>query len=108
MNATDEKELPLRNDIRLLGRLLGDTLRDQTGDVVFQLVERIRKLAIRYHRDDDATARVELALLMTSIPKEHTTHVVRAFSYFSHLTNIAEDQHHIRRARSRTGWFACA
>ncbi|MBK9625667.1 MAG: phosphoenolpyruvate carboxylase [Rhodocyclaceae bacterium] len=100
VNATDEKELPLRNDIRLLGRLLGDTLRDQTGDVVFQLVERIRKLAIRYHRDDDATARVELALLMTSIPKEHTTHVVRAFSYFSHLTNIAEDQHHIRRARA--------
>ena len=100
VNATDDKELPLKNDIRLLGRLLGDTLRDQTGDAVFQLVERIRKLAIRYHRDDDATARVELAALMTSIPKEHTTHVVRAFSYFSHLTNIAEDQHHVRRARA--------
>ena len=100
MTTTDDKELPLKNDIRLLGRLLGDTLRNQAGDAVFDLVERIRKLAIRYHRDDDSTARTELAALMTSVPREHTSHVVRAFSYFSHLTNIAEDQHHIRRARA--------
>ena len=100
MTPIDDKELPLKNDIRLLGRLLGDTLRDQAGDSVFDLVERIRKLAIRYHRDDDSAARNELAELMTSVPREHTSHVVRAFSYFSHLTNIAEDQHHIRRARA--------
>ena len=90
MTTTDDKELLLKNDIRLLGRLLGDTLRNQAGDAVFDLVERIRKLAIRYHRDDDSTARIELAALMTSVPREHTSHVVRAFSYFSHLTTIAE------------------
>lgn len=100
MNSPDDKELPLISDIRLLGRLLGDTLRDQAGDGVFDLVERIRKLAIRYHRDDDHAARSELSQLMSLVPKEHTSHVVRAFSYFSHLTNIAEDQHHVRRARA--------
>lgn len=100
MKSPDDKELPLINDIRLLGRVLGDTLRDQAGAAVFELVERIRKLAIRYHRDEDHAAREELSEIMASMPREATTHVVRAFSYFSHLTNIAEDQHHIRRARA--------
>ena len=90
MKSADDKELPLISDIRLLGRLLGDTLRDQAGDGVFDLVERIRKLAIRYHRDDDHAARSELSQLMSLVPKEHTSHVVRAFSYFS-------PPHHNRR-----------
>jgi len=100
MNPTNDKDHPLREDIRLLGRMLGDTLRDQEGDAVFDLVERIRTLSIRFRRDDDAGARAELTALLDGLAPEHTNPIVRAFSYFSHLANIAEDQHHIRRSRA--------
>jgi phosphoenolpyruvate carboxylase len=95
-----DKEQPLRDDIRLLGRLIGETLAEQEGRSVFDLVERIRLLAIRQHRDDDPGARDEMQAVLRDVPREITSQVVRAFSYFSHLANIAEDQHHIRRARA--------
>jgi phosphoenolpyruvate carboxylase len=95
-----DKDQPLRDDIRLLGRLLGDTLRDQDGEAAFTTVERIRQLAIRFHRDDDHAARGELGDLLDSLSRDQTNQVVRAFSYFSHFANIAEDQHHIRRSRA--------
>ena len=98
--AADDKDQPLRDDIRLLGRLLGDTLRDQDGVAIFDTVERVRQLAIRFHRDDDHDARRELVKTLDDLSRDQTNQVVRAFSYFSHLANIAEDQHHIRRARA--------
>ena len=52
-----EEDTRLRNDIRLLGRILGDTVRDQEGADVFDLVERIRQTSIRFHRDEDKLAR---------------------------------------------------
>ena len=55
-----EVEARLRDDIRLLGRILGDTVRDQEGADVFDLVERIRQTSIRFHRDEDRSARREL------------------------------------------------
>src|SRR5262249_46289806 len=51
-----EKDLPLRDDIRLLGRILGDTVREQEGEAVFDIVEQIRRTSIRFHRDEDAKA----------------------------------------------------
>ncbi|MBL8489868.1 MAG: phosphoenolpyruvate carboxylase, partial [Rhodocyclaceae bacterium] len=99
-DTPEDKDAPLREDIRLLGRLLGDTVREQEGDEVFDLVERIRQLSIRFHRDDDQEARNALAKLLGGLSRDRTNQVVRAFSYFSHLANIAEDQHHIRRSRS--------
>jgi hypothetical protein len=93
-----DKDQPLREDIRLLGRLLGDTVREQEGADVFDRVEQIRQLALRIHRDDDSAARAELDAVLRGLPRERTNMVVRAFSYFSHLANIAEDQHHIRRS----------
>ena len=95
-----DKDQPLRDDIRLLGRLLGDTVREQEGIAIFERVEQIRQLALRFHRDDDLAAREEMAALLQGLPRDGTSQVVRAFSYFSHLANIAEDQHHIRRARA--------
>ena len=94
-----EKDEPLKNDIRLLGRILGDTIRRQEGEAVFELIETIRRTSIRFRRDDDILAKQELEHLLDSLSPEQTRHVVRAFSYFSHLSNIAEDQHHIRRSR---------
>ena len=95
-----EKDVPLREDIRLLGRILGDTVREQEGSEVYALVERIRQASIRFHRDNEAGARRELAATLDSLDNDQTLAIVRAFSYFSHLANIAEDQHHIRRARA--------
>ncbi len=100
-----EEDTRLRNDVRLLGRILGDTVRDQEGADVFDLVERIRQTSIRFHRDDDKPARRELELILDSMSTSQTVRIVRAFSYFSHLANIAEDQNNIRqmRARSKAG-----
>jgi phosphoenolpyruvate carboxylase len=111
-----EKDIPLRDDIRLLGRMLGDTLRGQQGDATFDLVERIRQTAIRFHRDEDEGARSELASILQSLSRAPAIQIIRAFTYFSHLANIAEDQHHIRRTRAhaiagsepRDGSFAAA
>ena len=98
-----DKDLPLREDTRLLGRLLGDVLRDQTGDDGFARIEAIRRTAIRFRRagpgDAEAVKR-ELAALLNGLSIAQTLDVVRAFSYFSHLANIAEDVQQNRRRRT--------
>jgi phosphoenolpyruvate carboxylase len=100
--AAIEADARLREDIRLLGRILGDTVRDQEGADVFDLVERIRQTSIRFHRDDDRPARRELEIILDSMSISETVRIVRAFSYFSHLANIAEDQNNIRQMRARS------
>ncbi len=95
--AHSDKDLPLREDIRFLGRILGDTLRNQEGGEIFDLIEGIRQTAIRYRRGGDENARVQLEHSLDGLSAEDTIAVVRAFSYFSHLCNIAEDLHHNRR-----------
>ncbi|MDE2440102.1 MAG: phosphoenolpyruvate carboxylase, partial [Betaproteobacteria bacterium] len=94
------KDEPLRQDIRLLGRILGDTVREQEGEAVFDIVERVRQTAVRFARDNDPAARAELATLLDPLSRDTTQAVVRAFSYFLQLANIAEDEHHIRRRRA--------
>jgi phosphoenolpyruvate carboxylase len=98
--AAADKDEPLKEDIRLLGRLLGDVLRDQEGAAVFDVVETVRQTAVRFRRWDDPKAGAELTTLLKKLTREEANSVVRAFSYFSHLANIAEDQHHIRRRRA--------
>src|ERR1700709_511108 len=97
-----EEDARLRTDIRLLGRILGDTVRDQEGADVFDLVERIRQTSIRFHRDDDRPARRELEVILDGMSISETVRIVRAFSYFSHLANIAEDQNNIRQRRGQS------
>jgi phosphoenolpyruvate carboxylase len=92
----------LRDDIRLLGRILGDTVRDQEGEAVFDLVERIRQTSIRFHRDNDEPARRELETILDGMSIAETVRIVRAFSYFSHLANIAEDHNNIRQMRHQS------
>ena len=95
-----DKDAPLRNDIRLLGRLLGDTVREQNGEETFKIVEMIRQTSVRFHRDNDEPAKHELQDLLNQLDPKETVDVVRAFSLFSHLANIAEDMHHTRRTRA--------
>src|SRR6476646_495156 len=99
-NDVPDKDRPLRDDIRLLGRLLGDTVREQQGEAVFGVVERIRQTSVRFHRSEDIAARRELEATLNSLSRGHAIQVIRAYSFFSHLANIAEDQHHIRRTRA--------
>lgn len=92
-----DNERPLVEDIRLLGRILGDVIRDQEGVAAFDLVERIRKLSVAFRRDADHEADRSLKTLLKSLSGQQTVSVIRAFTYFSHLANLAEDRHHIRR-----------
>jgi len=94
-----QKNQPLVDDVRLLGRILGDVIREQEGKAAYERVERIRQLAVAYRRKSDKRAGRSLDRLLTSLSGDHTVSVIRAFSYFSHLANIAEDRHHLRRRR---------
>lgn len=84
-------------DIRLLGRVLGDVIREQEGDAAFHLIETIRQLSVTFRRTADAKAGKALSQLLKGLTGDQTVTVVRAFTYFSHLANLAEDRHHIRR-----------
>jgi phosphoenolpyruvate carboxylase len=92
-----DNERPLLEDIRLLGRILGDVIREQEGVETYELVERIRKLSVAFRRDADHEADRALKSLLKSLSGEQAVRVIRAFTYFSHLANLAEDRHHIRR-----------
>jgi phosphoenolpyruvate carboxylase len=94
------KDLPLRDDVRLLGRILGDTLREQEGEASYQLIENVRRAAVRFRKTQDDRDRVQLEQTLDALSPSETLVVVRAFSYFSQLSNIAEDLHHNRRHRA--------
>jgi phosphoenolpyruvate carboxylase len=94
------KDLPLREDVRLLGRILGDTLREQEGEETFQLVENVRRAAVRFRKTQDERDGETLEQMLDALSPSETLSVVRAFSYFSQLSNIAEDLHHNRRHRA--------
>jgi len=96
INAAD-KDAPLIADIRYLGRVLGDVIREQEGAAVFALIERIRRLSVAYRRHGDARAARSLQTLLTTLSHGDAMRVARAFTYFSHLANLAEDRHHLRR-----------
>ena len=91
------KNKPLVEDIRLLGRILGDVIREQEGVAAFDLIERVRQLSVAYRLKADASAGRVLDRLLKNLSADHMVTVIRAFSYFSHLANIAEDRHHVRR-----------
>jgi len=98
-SVTLDKDLPLREDIRLLGRLLGEVLREQSGEDMYDLVETIRQTSVQFARERDDVAGHQMAGLLNGFSAQNAVFVVRAFSQFLHLANIAEDQHHIRRNR---------
>ena len=94
---TKDNERPLVEDIRLLGRILGDVIREQEGSAAYELIEQVRKLSVAFRRDANIEADKALKKLLKSLSGDQTVSVIRAFTYFSHLANLAEDRHHIRR-----------
>ena len=92
-----DNERPLLEDIRLLGRILGDVIREHDGVQAFELVEQVRRLSVAFRRHADQAADKALKRLLKRLGAGQTVSVIRAFTYFSHLANLAEDRHHIRR-----------
>ncbi len=98
------KDALLDEDIRLLGRLLGDVVREQAGGAIFDVVEHARQLSVNLHRDAETeTERAqtldELDTFLSGQTIQTQLDVIRAFSYFSLLANVAEDVQHTRRRR---------
>jgi len=96
-SSRPDKEQPLIDDIRLLGRILGEVIREQEGQAAFDLIEQIRQLSVAFRRHADQSADKALKKLLKGLSGDQTVSVIRAFTYFSHLANLAEDRHHIRR-----------
>jgi hypothetical protein len=94
--APDDRD-PLIGDIRLLGRILGEVIREQEGRDAYELVERVRQLSVAYRLKADKAAGAALGRLLKRLTVDQTVSVIRAFAYFSHLANIAEDRHNVRR-----------
>lgn len=86
---------PMRADIRLLGTILGDTVREQNGDEVFELVERARVESFRVRRSE--IDRADMAKMFDGIDIHLAVPIIRAFSHFALLANVAEDIHRERR-----------
>src|SRR5438094_5818780 len=89
---------PLRDDVHLLGELLGETLRIHEGDALFNRVERVRAIAKAAHAGE-AGAFDLLADVLGDMPIEAAVPVARAFAHFLALANIAEQHHRTRRRR---------
>ncbi len=93
MNAEED----LIDDIRLLGRILGEVILEQEGQHTFDTIEHIRTLSVAFRREADQSSDRALKSLLQGLSTPATVCVIRAFTYFSHLANLAEDRHQIRR-----------
>ena len=91
---------PLREDIRLLGRVLGDVIAACEGKRVFETVEHLRRHAVQSRRTGDAASAQSVRSRVRGLRGEDPNAVARAFSYFLHLANIAEDRDQNRRQRA--------
>ncbi|MEZ4668768.1 MAG: phosphoenolpyruvate carboxylase [Anaerolineae bacterium] len=98
--STRESANPLSNDIRLLGNLLGAIIHEQHGSAAYDLVEKVRAAA-KARRNDDPQAAEELTAVISTIDLEQARILIKAFSNYFQLINIAEDLQRIRTLRQR-------
>jgi phosphoenolpyruvate carboxylase len=111
-DSDQEMNLPLRRDVRSLGLLLGEVIRTQAGTTIYDLEERLRRLAIRHREqerdnlgeeDESSTAHEllrEMIEMVAAMDEEQAHHITKAFSIFFELTNLAETNHRKRRHRT--------
>jgi phosphoenolpyruvate carboxylase len=100
--APELKEAPLRRDVRSLGFLLGEVIREQEGDALFQAVEALRRLAIRYREGEapDEEPMGEAERIVDGMEVGEAYRLTRAFATYFELTNLAETNHRKRRRRA--------
>src|SRR4051794_38379858 len=103
----EEKVAPLKRDVRSLGRLLGEVLKEQAGVSVFDAEETLRDLTTRQRkaaRDGDASAQealmTEAEALVGRVSVAVAYHLTKAFAIYFELTNLAETNHRKRRRRA--------
>lgn len=92
------KDAELREDVHMLGALVGDVIREQGGDALFEAVESDRQAAIA-QRDGDAQGAIQLVVHTRDVPASQARDLVRAFSTWFEMVNMAEKVHRIRRRR---------
>jgi len=92
------KDVPLREDVRMLGALVGEMLREQGGEDFYGTVEAARRTAIR-RREADPTAERELTRALEGLPPHDAAALARAFAAYFQVVNLAEKVHRIRRRR---------
>jgi len=97
--VTADPNKSLRDDVRLLGVLLGETLQAHEGDQLLRTVERVRALA-KAGRAGDTSDFETLTAELSAMPVEAALPVARAFAHFLNLANIAEQHHRVRRRRA--------
>jgi phosphoenolpyruvate carboxylase len=92
---------PLSRDVDLLGRALGAVLIEQAGQEFFDLEEEVRELTKRI-RGGDAAARERLDEVVRALTVEDAESLIRAFTHYFHLTNLAEERHRVRWRDTRS------
>ena len=97
---------PMRNDVRLLGELLGRVLREAGGDDLLADVERLRELTIAAHTEPDGHALAQAEELVASFSRDRAEQVARAFTCYFHLANLAEEYHRVRVLNDRESRLA--
>lgn len=98
LSVSEEQHAPLRDDVRMLGNLLGVTIKQQAGDKLFETVEEIRKLS-KAINNGDAEATDRLIEMLQNLPIDQLVPITKAFSQFLNFSNIVEQYHRIRRGR---------
>lgn len=94
------KDKALRRQVKLFGNILGEVLREHAGQRAFAAVEALRKGHISLRKQDNLTKRARLSRLIETLDAETLTHVVRAFSIYFSLVNIAEETYsHVQRRK---------
>ena len=101
-----ELPVPLRRDVRLLGGLLGEVLRESGGQSLLDDVERLRREVIAARKnppEGDAAdpAGDDIAALVAGWPLARAELVAKAFTIYFHLTNLAEERHRVRTLRGK-------
>lgn len=94
-----DRDAPLRRDIHWLGTLLGETLIEQAGEALFETEERLRILSKRYRRHPTAFRQEQIAGIVHGLGVDEAVGVIRAFSLYFGLVNLAEQHHRVRRRR---------
>src|SRR5947209_17069799 len=97
----DDTSEALARDVSFLGRILGDVLREQGGTALFDAVEGLRQ-ACRHRRHHACeAARMEIEERIAAVPDDQLEQIVRAFTVYFHLINMAEENHRLRRLVAR-------
>lgn len=98
-SSQSDKHLPLRENVKLLGQLLGETFKEKVGERFLDLVEEVRALSKSARNGNDADFQKLVEVVKNLSPLERLL-ISRAFSHFLSLANIAEQYHRIRRRRA--------